>query len=106
MFAFVLLPILILLLASRFSKDLSADEVADRAEHLLNGTFGSWDVDDYEHLGVRDSKIRELWRKTLEIGGMPEEWTRIEEDKKSAIQSIIAELRAKSSIDNQKRKVN
>jgi hypothetical protein len=68
-------------------KDVDPREVANRAENLLNGTFGDWDVDDYEHLAVRDPQVREVWQKTLDVGGLPEEWIRLEEDKKSVIRS-------------------
>src|ERR1700742_3770012 len=58
-------------IALRFwqKKDIHPKEVAERAQNLLNGTFGHWDVDDYEHLVPRDPQVRNLWQKTLDLGG-------------------------------------
>jgi len=67
--------------------------VADRAEQLLNGTFGGWDVDDYEHLNPRAPRLRELWRRTMAVGGLPEEWVNLDSRKKTELREIIAAMR-------------
>jgi hypothetical protein len=72
---------------------IRAQELADRAEALLHGTFGNYDVDAYEHLNPRNPKLKDLWRSTLQVGGLPEEWVQLNEEKKGQLKAIIQELR-------------
>ena len=71
----------------------TAMEVAERAERLLKGTTGTWDVDDYEHLNPHDPRLRALWRRTMEVGGLPEEWPRLDEVQKNQVRNLIDEMR-------------
>jgi len=94
LFAFVLLGTALLfnLLISK-RHDTKPQEVADRAERLLTGTSWGWDVDDYEHLNPRDPQVRELWRRSMAVGGLPEKWPQLDEDKKNQLLGIIREVR-------------
>jgi hypothetical protein len=83
LFAFALIGLVVLVLNHLMAKDPTPLDVADRAEQLLNGTAYGWDVDDYEHLNPREPQLRELWGRTMATGGLPEEWTRLDENKKS-----------------------
>src|ERR1700756_4196486 len=69
LFAFVFVGIALLLLNSFAAKPPTPREVADRAERLLNGDYGSYDVDDYEHLSPKDPQLRELWQRSMTVGG-------------------------------------
>jgi len=77
-------------LTARASKP---QELADRAERLLSGSYGRWDVDDYEHLNPKDPHLRELWHKSMMVGGLPEKWVRLDETKKDELRDIIRNLR-------------
>ena len=74
-------------------KDLAPTEVADWAERLLDGNYHGWDVDDYEHLYPKGQQLKELWRKTMSVGGPPEEWTRLDDETKKKMREVIAEIR-------------
>jgi len=74
-------------------KDPKPEAVADRAERLLNGTSHGWDVDDYEHLNPHEPRLRELWQRTMAVGGLPEEWVRLDGSKKTELRDIIAAMR-------------
>lgn len=93
LFAFLLLGIVLVFLGAVTRKQPTPTEVADRAERLLDGDYAGWDVDDYEHLNPRSKQLKDLWRKTMSIGGLPEEWTRLDEEAKSRVRDIIAEIR-------------
>jgi hypothetical protein len=93
LFAFALIGFVVLVLNHLTAKDPTPLAVADRAEHLLNGTAYGWDVDDYEHLNPREPQLRELWRRTMATGGLPEEWPRLDENKKSELRDIIGLLK-------------
>jgi hypothetical protein len=67
--------------------------VADRAERLLSGSFGGYEVDDYEHLNPNDPQVRELWHRSMAVGGLPEEWVRLDEAQKNEVREIIRNLR-------------
>jgi hypothetical protein len=71
LFAFAIIGIAVLVLNSMFRKDPSPLDVADHAQGLLNGVSGTWDVDEYEHLNPREPRLRDLWRRTMAIGGLP-----------------------------------
>jgi hypothetical protein len=94
LFAFAFIGIGVILLNYLFARDPSPGEVADLAEKLLKGTFGGWDVDDYEHLNLRELQLRDLWLKTMHVGGLPEGWVNLDETRKSELRSIICALRA------------
>jgi len=74
-------------------KQPTPTEVADRADHLLEGSCGRWDVDDYEHLHPKGEQLKDLWLRTMSIGGLPEEWTMLDDETKSRIREVIAEIR-------------
>jgi hypothetical protein len=93
LFAFVLVGVAILIVRTRFSKGPLPAEVADHAERLLEGRDVAWDVDDYEHLNPREPELRELWRRTIQIGGLPEEWPRLDDVRKNELRDIICAVR-------------
>lgn len=98
LFAFVLVGIALVLLDILTKKPLTPQEVADRAERILNGSYGGYDVDDYEHLNPKNPQVRELWHTTLSVGGLPEEWVRLDEAKKNEVRELIRSLRQLSVI--------
>ena len=93
LFAFVLVGIAIIVLNGLLAKDPNPVDIADHAERLLNGTAQGWDVDHYEHLNPRSSALKELWQRSLDVGGLPEEWLRLDELRKAQLRQVIAELR-------------
>lgn len=93
LFAFVLVGPAILVVLSRFAKDPLPHELADQMERLLTGEYGGYDVDHYEHLSPRDPVLREFWQESMKIGGLPEEWVGLDEERKAAIRDIIQRLR-------------
>ncbi len=74
-------------------KDPTPQKVAERAEALLYGNYAGWDVDDYEHLNPKDPILRDLWHCTMSIGGLPEEWVRLDEERKEQLKQVIGRLR-------------
>jgi hypothetical protein len=68
LFAFVLVGIALILFNILTAKAPTPEELADRAERLLSGSYGGYDVDDYEHLKPKNPRLRELWRKSMVIG--------------------------------------
>ena len=94
LFAFVLVGIALVLLNIILTKKaLTPQEVADRAERLLSGSFDGYEVDNYEHLYPIDPQVRELWHRSMAVGGLPEEWPRLDEAKKNEVREIIRSLR-------------
>ena len=100
-FAFALAGLALLIIDSLLLKrvDPAPNVVADDAERLLKGTFSGWEVDDYEHLNPRDPRVRELWRRTIDVGGLPEEWVRLDESKKDELRDIIRTLRRLPAVE-------
>jgi len=92
LFWFVLVGIAIVALDVMTSKDPLPQEVAEFAERLLNGNSNGWDVDNYEHLNPKDQRLRDLWLSTMSIGGLPEEWVSLNEEKKSELREVIQKL--------------
>jgi hypothetical protein len=90
LFAFVLIGIAILWLNHRFAKDPTPQALADQIEHLLNGDYYGWDIDDIENASIRDPQLQDLHRRSMKVGGLPEEWVRL---KKNQMRELIAELR-------------
>ncbi len=74
-------------------KDPTADEIGGRAEKILNGEFGGWDVDNYESMNPRDLPVRGFWIETMKVGGVPEKWVQLDEEKKSELRNILKNLR-------------
>ena len=99
LFAFVFVGIALILLNILTTKPLTPQEGADRAERLLNGDYGSYDVDDYEHLNPKDPQLQDLWQRSLAVGGLPEEWVRLNEAKRNEVREIIRDLRQWGVVD-------
>jgi hypothetical protein len=93
LFAFAALGVALIVFAVLKQEDLTPHEVADLAEKILNGTSTGWDVDNYEHLNPRAPQVRELWAQTMELCGLPEEWTKLDDESKEKIRDIIGALR-------------
>jgi|SRR5450755_406880 hypothetical protein len=96
LFAFLFIGIAVVVVGVVTHKDPAPTEIADRAEHLLDGnyaTYGSWAVDDYEHLNPKSERLKDLWRRTMSIGGLPEVWARLDEEAKSKVREVIVEIR-------------
>jgi len=93
LFAFVLIGFAVLWLNRRFAKDPTPSALADQIERLLTGNYAGWDVDDFEMQSIRDPKLQDLQRKSLNIGGLPEEWVKLDEERKNQLRGIIVELR-------------
>jgi len=94
LFAFPLIGIALLILSALLAKDPTPRALADDIERLLAGDYGGWEVDDFEHQRIREPQLRELWRKSMEIGGLPEEWVRLDEERRNQLREIIRKLRA------------
>ena len=93
LFALVLIGFAALVLNGLFAKDPTPQALADDMERLLTGACGGWDVDDFEHQRIRDPRLRALWRRSMDVGGLPEEWPRLKEDQKGQLREIICKLR-------------
>lgn len=93
LFLLVFLGIALLAFTILTSKDPTPQELAERAEALLQGNTGPWDVDDYEHISPKNPKLRDLRGNTMRVGGLPEEWPGLSEEKKNRLKAIIQELR-------------
>ena len=89
LFFFALVGIVIFLLNGLLAKDPTPQALADEIERLLTGEFGGWDVDNFEHLGIRDPQLRELWNKSMKVGGRPEEWVRLDQGQKQQLLEVI-----------------
>ena len=92
-FGLFLIGLVLVIFGIASTKGPFPSAVADHAQRLLEGTGGAWDVDDYEHLNVREPRLRDMWRRTIEIGGVPEEWVRLDEGKKRELQDAIEAIR-------------
>jgi hypothetical protein len=93
LFAFVLIGFAVLWLNRRLAKDPTPQALADQIEHLLNGEYYGWDVDDFEMQVIRDPQLQDLHRRSMKVGGLPEEWVRLSEEQKNQMREIIKELR-------------
>jgi hypothetical protein len=94
LFGFVLFGVAVVAFAKFYSKDPRPQELADEIEKLLNGTYNEWAVDDFEHWGIRESRLKDYWRRSMEICPRPEEWINLNEELKQQLRTIIEELRA------------
>lgn len=93
LFAFALIGLALVVLQILTSKEATPQEIAEQAERILSGTYGAWDVDDYEHLNPKAPAVQDLWRSTMSVGGLPEEWVSLDATKQSEIREIIRRLR-------------
>ena len=93
LFAFVLVGVAVLVFNRLLAKDPAPDALAEQIERLLNGNFGGWDVDDFEHAGISNPELRALWRKSIEVGGPPEGWGGLDDEKKNELRALIRTLR-------------
>lgn len=93
LFACALIGLALVVLQIITAKEATPQEIAERAERILSGTYGAWDVDDYEHLNPKTPVVKELWLSTMSVGGLPEEWMRLDATKQSEIREIIRRLR-------------
>lgn len=93
LFAFLLLGIALFVVGVATRKEATPTEVADRAEQLLDGSYTGYAVDDYEHLNPKSGQLKDLWRRTMGIGGLPEEWAGADDGTKSRIREVITEIR-------------
>ena len=100
LFAMPVVGIILIVVGIFTQRGPTPAEIADRAERLLDGNFAGWDVDDYEHAYPKDPRLKELWLKTMEIGGLPETWVNIGHEEKDILRKIIAEIR-KTRVDAQ-----
>jgi hypothetical protein len=93
LFAFLLLGFALVVVGVVSLKQPTPTEVADRAERLLDGNCHGWDVDDYEYLNPKNPQLEDLWRQTMGIGGLPEEWGKLDDAKKNALRAVIQKIR-------------
>jgi hypothetical protein len=96
LFAFVVVGMAVLVLNHRLAKDPTPQELADDIERILTGRSAGMDVDDFEHRRIRDPKLEQLWRRSMEVGPSPcpEEWVGLDEESKDRLREVIRELRA------------
>ena len=99
LFAFGLLGVAVIVFSRFLSRDPNPTELADEISKLLEGTYGGWEVDDYEHWGIRDAKLKEFWYRTMKICPRPEEWMALDEEKKAELRRVIDELRSLDKVD-------
>jgi hypothetical protein len=95
LFGFALIGVAILVVSFMTSKELSPQEVGEFAQRLLDGRVAGLDVDDYERLNLKDPILRELWQSTMSIGGLPEEWVELNQDRKNELREIIPKMKEK-----------
>ena len=92
LFAFVLIGFAVLWLNHRFAKDPTPQALADQIERLLTGNYAGWDVDDFEMKSIRDPQLQDLQHRSLSVG-LPEEWVKLDEERKNQLREVILELR-------------
>jgi hypothetical protein len=93
LFAFALVGVGVLVLNHLLAKDPSAATLADQIEAFLNGKSAGWDVDDFEHQQISNPQLRASWRRSMEIGGLPEQWGGLDEEKKKELCDLVRNLR-------------
>jgi hypothetical protein len=95
LFAFALVGVAVLVLNHLLAKDPSPTALADQIEGFLKGwESAAWDVDDFEHQHISNPQLRASWRKSMEIGGHPEDWARLDEEKKNQLRELVRSLRS------------
>jgi hypothetical protein len=105
LFAFVLIGFAVLWLNRRFAKDPTPQALADQIERLLTGNYAGWEVDDFEMQSIRNSQLRDLHSRCMNVG-LPEEWPRLNEEQKNRLREIIVELRGLGDARKQRQPVN
>jgi hypothetical protein len=93
LFAFMLIGVAVVAFNALWAKDPTPQDLADEIERLLTGHYGGWDVDNFEHRRIRNPQLKEFWHRSMEIGGLPEEWVRLDEGRKRQMQEVIQSLR-------------
>jgi hypothetical protein len=93
LFVFVVIGIVIVVLAEWTRKDPTPAALADEIESLLTGNYSEWDVDGFEHLGIRNPTLREYHLRSMSVGGLPETWVRMSDAEKDQMREIIRQLR-------------
>jgi hypothetical protein len=96
LFALALVGLALVVVQIVTARELTPQQIAELAEHILSGTDGASDVDNYEHFNPKTPAVQNLWRSTMSIGGLPEEWVRLCPTKQSEIREIIRQLREMS----------
>jgi hypothetical protein len=51
------------------------------------------DVDDSEHLNPKQARPKDRWLKTMNIGGLPWEWAKLDHAEKDPLRSVIQLMR-------------
>jgi hypothetical protein len=97
LFAFLFLGIALFAFGIITRKQPTPAELADLAQRLLDGSYDRWDVDDYEHLNPKSKHLNGLWRMSMDIGGLPEEWIKLDDVKKDKLRLIIRDMRGLGS---------
>jgi hypothetical protein len=92
LFALALIGFAVLWLNRRLAKDPTPQALADQIERLLTGNFAGWDVEDFEMQSIRDPRLQDLQRRSINVG-LPEEWVKLDEEQKNQLREIILELR-------------
>jgi hypothetical protein len=93
LFAFVLIGVAVIILNCLLAKDPTPQALADAIDRLLTGSFGGYDVDNFENQRIRDPQLRKLWRESMDVGGGAENWVRLNEEQKGQMREIIRRLR-------------
>ena len=95
LFAFALVGVGVLVLNHLLAKDPSPATLADQIEGFLTGwESAGWDVDDFEHQRISNPQLRASWLKSMEIGGHPEDWARLDEERKNQLRELARSLRS------------
>lgn len=68
LFALPLIGLPLMVLQILTSREPTPQEIAGRAERILSGTCGAWDVDDYGHLNPKNPAVQNLWHSTMPRG--------------------------------------
>src|SRR5277367_4132308 len=92
LFGLVFVGFAILWLGRRFAQDPTPQSLSDQIERLLTGNYAGWDVDDFEMQSIRDPQLLELQRRSIGVG-LPEEWVKLDEERKNQLREIILELK-------------
>ncbi len=93
LFLLPLAVVVLVVLGACFKRQPDPRAVGDFVERLLNGDIGGYDVDDYEILKPRDAALRDLWRKTMEVGGSPEGWVRLDDERKNELRDLAQQMK-------------
>ena len=102
LFSLVLIGLLVLWLNHLLAEDRTPRALADQIEGLLKGEYDGWTVDDFEHQSIRDPRLRDLHRRAMELGGLPERWATSSSETKNQLREIIVELRKLDDAENKK----